>query len=290
LTITYRGMNVSRPDLTTPEELEAFFAYADQPGGRPLPSYALWAELRPDVLKRNLGFFREIHASEAFPCSLPYLNIYAVGGWAEGVRYQLGLCQPQTFMSGPGYSRDAVVETLALSFYLAPTWGTVLVAETLHEALTNFQEPAPGAPSPFPEGWKIAPEELKAGLDYSTPELTKHDLDALYDWYTRVCGEIPASIKLYAQYRPNLLKAERNRWENIVRTGLPNQMLTYLMIHYEVWRGNIAGTRDALLLARGLGMQKQHAVDAIFYGGCFLGATGTIAAVAEPIKEVLDAW
>ena len=290
MTITYRGMNVSRPDVTTPEELAAFFDYADQPGGRPLASYAFWADLRPDVLKRNLAFFREIHESEAFPCSLPYLNVYATGGWAEGVRYQFGLCQPSTFMSGTGYSRDAIVETLALSFYLAPTWGTVLVAETLREALANFKEPEPGAPSPFPEGWKVAPDELKAGLDYSTPEMTKSDLDALYDWYTRVCGEIPASIKLYAQYRPNLLKAERNRWENIVRTGLPNQMLAYLLIHYEVWRGNIAGTKDALLLARGLGMAKQHAVDAIFYGGSFFGATGTLGAVAEPVADVLGGW
>ena len=290
MSINYRGLDVSSPDVTTREELEAFFSFTDQPTGRPLGSYAMWADLRPDVLKRTLGWVHQIHESETFSCPLPYLNVYSVGGWPEGVQYILTICQPQTFLSGPGYSRDAIVETLALSFYLAPTWGTVLVAETLRDALANFKEPEPGAPSPFPEGWKVAPDELKAGLDYSTPEMTKSDLDALYDWYTRVCGEIPASIKLYAQYRPNLLKAERNRWENIVRTGLPNQMLAYLLIHYEVWRGNIAGTKDALLLARGLGMKKQHAVDAIFYGGCFLGGTGTIAGVADPIEEVLDAW
>jgi hypothetical protein len=202
----------------------------------------------------------------------------------------MSICQPQTFLSGPGYSRDAVVETLALSFYLAPTWGTVQVASALREALAEFQEPAPGAPSPFPDGWKVAPEELKAGLDYSTPELTGADLAALREWYVRVCGEVPKSIELYAEYRPNLLKAERNRWENIVRSGLPNQMFAYLLIHYEVWRGNIAGTRDALLLGRGLGLSKTHAVDALFYGGSFLGGTGTIAAVAEPVVEVLNGW
>jgi hypothetical protein len=290
LSITYRGMNVSQPDVTTPEELAAFFDYSDQPGGRPLASYALWADVRPDVLKRNLGFFREIHESEAFQCSLPYLNVYAVGGWPEGVRYQFNLCQPATFMSGSGYSRDALVETLALSFYLAPTWGTVLVAETIRECLAGHREPAPDAPSPFPEGWTVEPDELKAGLDYSTPELTAADRAALEAWYMRVCGEVPASVKLYAEYRPTLLKAERNRWESIVRTGLPNRMFAYLLIHYEVWRGNVAGTRDALLLARGLGMAKEHAVDAIWYGGCFFGATGTLAAVAEPIAEVLDRW
>jgi hypothetical protein len=200
------------------------------------------------------------------------------------------LCEPGTFMSGPGYSIDAILETLAVSFYLAPTWGTVETAQAVRDGLAEYRQPEPGAPSPFPEDWKVAPEELKAGLDYSTPELTKADLDALTNWYTRVCGEVPASIQLYTEYRPNLLKADRNRWEHLVRKGLPNQMFAYLLLHYEVWRGNVAGTRDALLLARGLGMSKQHAVDAIWYGGSFFGATATIAAVAAPVKEILDSW
>lgn len=288
--ITYRGMDVSRPDVTTPEELEAFAAFGDQPTGRPLASYALWSELRPDVLKRLLAYVHQIHETETFSCPLPYMNLYAVGGWAEGVRYIMRICQPSTFLTGSGYSRDAVLETLAVSFYLAPTWGTVIVADDVREALADYQEPPPGAPSPYPDGWSVAPEQLKAGLDYSTPDLTAADLTALREWYLRVCGEVPASIELYAKYRPNLLKAERNRWENIVRKGLPNQMFAYLFLHYEVWRGNAAGARDALLLARGLGMAKEHAVDALFYGGCFLGGTGTLAAVAEPVEAVLESW
>jgi hypothetical protein len=283
-------MNVSQPDVTTPEELEAFFGFDDQPTGRPLASYALWADLRPDVLKRLLGYVDQIHKTETFSCPLPYMNLYAVGGWPEGVRYIMAICQPATFLSGPGYTRDAVLETLAVSFYLAPTWGTVITADTVHDCLLEYREPDPSAPSPFPDGWVIAPEELKAGLDYSTPEMTKADMTALTEWYMRVCGEVPKTIQLYAKYRANLLKAERNRWENIVRKGLPNQMFAYLFIHYEVWRGNIEGTRDALLLARGLGMEKQHAVDALWYGGSFLGGTGTIAAVAERVEEVLDSW
>ena len=74
MSITYRGMNVSEPDVTTPEELEAFFGFTDQPTGRPLESYALWAELRPDVLKRLLGFVHHIHESESWSCPLPYLT------------------------------------------------------------------------------------------------------------------------------------------------------------------------------------------------------------------------
>src|SRR3954454_25135890 len=153
-------MNVSEPDVTAPEELEAFLAFADQPTGRPLASYEMWANLRPDVLKRLLAYVHQIHESETFSCPLPYLNIYSVGGWAEGARYILGICQPGTFLSGPGYSRDAVLETLALSFYLSPTWGTVQVAEALQEALAEHREPEPDAPSPFPEGWVVAPDEL----------------------------------------------------------------------------------------------------------------------------------
>jgi len=290
MSITYRGMNVSEPDVTTPEEIEAFFAFDDQPTGRPLASYALWADLRPDVVKRLLNYVHFIHESESWSCPLPYLNIYAVGGWPEGVRYIMGICQPSTFLSGPGYSRDAVVETLALSFYLAPSWGTVLVADAIREGLAEYREPEPGAPSPWPDGWAVAPDELKAGLDYSTPDLTKEDVRVLREWYLRVLGEVPKSIELYVRYRPQLLKAERNRWENIVRTSLPNQMFAYLLIHHEVWRGRAAGTREALLLARGLGMSKEHATDAVWYGGSFLGGTATISEVAGTVEEVLDAW
>ena len=160
----------------------------------------------------------------------------------------------------------------------------------MREGLAEYREPEPGSPSPFPEGWAVAPEELKAGFDYSTPELTAADLRALREWCDRVLGEVPKGIELYAKYRPRLLKAERNRWENIVRTGLPNQMLAYLMIHHEVWRGNKEGTREALLLARGLGMAKNHAVDAVYYGGSFLGGTATTSRVADAVEEVLDAW
>lgn len=288
--IFYRGLNVSKPDVTSPEELAAFLAFSDQPTGRPLASYELWSELRPDVLKRLLAYVHQIHETENFSCPLPYMNVYAVGGWSEGVRYIMDICQPDTFLSGTGYSRAAVTETLALSFYLAPTWGTVQTAQAVREGLAAYREPAPDAPSPYPAGWSVAPEELKAGLDYSTPDMTKSDLDALTEWYLRVCGEVPSAVKTYARYRPALLKAGRNRWENIVQTGLPNEMFAFLLIHHAVWSGNLAGTREAMLLARGLGMAKEHAVDAVFYGGSFLGGTATIGAVSDTVEEILDAW
>ncbi len=290
MSIVYRGMNVSEPDVTSAEELEAFLGFTDQPTGKPLAFYALWADLRPDMLKRLLNYVHHLHEEERFSCPLPYLNLYSVGGWAEGVAYIMEICQPATFLSGPGYSRAAIVETLGVSFYLAPTWGTVLVADQIRESLAAFREPAPGAPSPFPDGWVVDPDALKAGLDYSTPDLTKQDLTALREWYLRVCGEVPKSIELYAKYRPQVLKADRARWENIVKTGLPNQMFAYLFLHHEVWRGNVQGTRDALLLARGLGMEQEYAVDAVWYGGSFLGGTGTIAATAEPVAEILERW
>ena len=286
----YRGLDLTHPDVTTAAELRTFFDHGDQPGGRPLASYELFARERPDVLKRNLAFSREIHASERFRCSLPYLNVYAVGGWSEGVKYQIELLQPGSFITDVGFSRDAIVETLALSFYLAPAWGTVQTARIAEECLASFRDPVPGAPSAFPEGWVVAPEELRAGLDYSTPDLTEADFSALTDWYLRVCGEVPASVRLYAKYRPRLLKAERNRWENIVRSGLPNIMFAYLLVHYEVWRGNLQGTRDALLLARGLGMSKETAVEAIWYAASFFGGLGTVAAVADPVEEALANW
>ena len=286
----YRGLDLARPDSTSERELEEFLGFGDQPGGRPLASFEFWARERPDVLKRSFAFTREVHAAESFTSTLPYLNLYAIGGWAEGVRYQFKLLAPGTFVSDVGFSRAAIVETLAVSFYLAPTWGTVEVAEAVRECLAAHPEPAAGSPSPLPPGWRAEPELLKAGLDSSTPDLTAADLRALNEWYQRVCGEAPAWLPLYAKYRPTLLKADRNRWENIVREGLPNQMFAYLFVHYEAWRGNLAALREALLLGRGLGMSREQAVDAIFYGGAFFGAAGTLAPIAEAVGELLESW
>lgn len=283
-------MNLDDLEVTTSDELERFLGFDDQPTGRPLASYALWADLRPDVLKRNLNFVSLIHETESWSTPLPYLNIYAVGGWSEGVRYIMKACEPGTFMTAPGYDRNAVIETLAYSFYLMPSWGTVLVADAIREGLREYRDPLPDAQSPWPQGWQVDPDHLKAGLDYSVPEFTTADKRKLWDWYLRVLGEIPASAEMYAKYRPELLKAGRNRWENIPRKGLPNQMLAYLGLHYEVWRGNPVGSREALLLAKGLGVEKQIAVDAIAYGGVFYGGPGTLAAVADAVNEVLDAW
>jgi hypothetical protein len=166
----------------------------------------------------------------------------------------------------------------------------VETAPVIREELAGFRDPEPGAPSPFPAGWAVEPENLKAGLDWSTADLTAADLNALREWYERVCGEVPASVELYAKYRPNLLKADRNRWEHIVRRGLPNQMFAYLLLHYEVWRRNLPAVLDALKLARGLGLTKEQVVDALFYGSAFFGALGSVAAFAKPIEEALESW
>ncbi|MCR6030084.1 hypothetical protein GGQ22_01330 [Nocardioides sp. zg-579] len=288
--IWYRGLNVSAFDATDPAEIEEFLAFGDQPGGGPVPSYEMWAKLRPDVLKRLLNYVHHIHKADAFETPLPYVNIYATGGWADGVRNIIRICEPSTFLSGTGYTKAAVTETLALSFYLSPTWNTAITAKAAQEALATYREPAPDAPSPYPEGWSIDPAALKAGLDYDDPDLTKADVAALKTWYEQVCGEIPPWIDLYAKYRPTLLKSGRNRWENIVREGLPNQMFAFLLIHYAVFTNNVADIRESLLLARGLGMAKEHAVDAVFYGGSFFGGMNKLGNVAETVEEVLDVW
>ena len=143
----------------------------------------------------------------------------------------------------------------------------------------------------MPEGWAVAPDELKAGLDYSTPELTDADLRALREWYERVLGEVPKSIELYAKYRPQLLKAERNRWENIVRTGLPNQMLAYLMIHYEVWRGNRRRRRVRRCCSRAAsGCRSSTRSTRSTTAAPSSAAPRRWLPVADTVEEVLDAW
>ena len=93
-------------------------------------------------------------------------------------------------------------------------------------------------------------------MDFSEPGASAADLDALDDWYARTIGEVPQHVQFLRRNRPGLLKAHRNRYENAISESLPKQMLPYLLLHYDIYRGFAAVSGENLLLARACGLTR----------------------------------
>jgi hypothetical protein len=126
-------------------------------------------------------------------------------------------------------------------------------------------------------------------MDFSRPEATKADLDALEDWYVATIGEVPRHARFLRRNRPDLLKAHRNRYENAISESLPKQMLPYLLLHYDIYRGFADGIRENLLLARAFGLTKGQVLDAISSSVLHAGSAG-LNQVDSVAADILATW
>ena len=91
-----------------------------------------------------------------------------------------------------------------------------------------------------------------------------------------------------ARWRPEVLKAYRNRYENILKI-LPKQLDPYLQIHLGVERGEASVARDGILLARGFGMKRKHVLEALSWGA-FYGGTPALDYAEEASAGLLESW
>jgi len=277
------GLDVSKPDVTTPEEVEAFKAFYQRTKGGLIASHAFWLEFRPDVLKRQRARARQTSAHEGAGMTLPhvlaYIHLYTILAFEEGILYEIKLAQ-----SG-GASRADILDALALAFLHSGPRGISAVAASSTEYLRTYEDPEPV--QKFPETWSFEPGAFKSGIDYSSPEASAEDLRRLQDWYLRTIGEIPGHVRLLAKHRPALLKAYRNRFEHAVRDSLPKQMVPYMLLNYNVVRGNADGIRENLLLGRAFGMTKNQLLDAIAWGMSY-GGPAALDVVEASVGELLS--
>lgn len=277
----FRGLDLLQPDVMTDEEWNRHAGIAAQPGGSPLPSYAVWRTLgRPDVYKRWMNQVYHLHNSESFSFSA-YVVYYAIAGWENGYRYILKGCEKK-------YSKQTIVEMLAAGFLHSPTMGMYELAPVIAETLAAYEGPAD--PVPWPSNWKVEPQEFDSGLDFTKPKMTDEEYRSLEDWYVRVCGEVPGFVKFMGEHRPQVLKAWRARFENVVEKALPNQAFIYLLLHYEVVRMNPVGIRDNVLLARGMGLTKEQVVDCLTYGSTVFGGSGGYGLIETAVGSILADW
>jgi alkylhydroperoxidase/carboxymuconolactone decarboxylase family protein YurZ len=290
------GLDLMDAEHSTKEELDGYRHYDVVRLGEVLPSHEFLFEFMPDQFKR---FRLQVHLSGMDICeSLAMLHIYAIMGFEKGIWYMTRYCQLA------GASRNQVLETLAIATLHTGAFGLSRIANTIDDDIRDYDasqhaqrvrrfhreyDGAGGRDAEFPPGWESDPTVLESGLDASTAELTARDRERLDAWYLCVCGEVPAFVPWLAALNPRWLKAWRLRFEGSLGGALPNQMLPYLLIHYNVARGFGEGIREAALLGRGLGMTNEQIVHAVLWGSIYDGGPASVSICASAIGDVLGA-
>lgn len=276
------GLDVSRPDLTTPAEVAAFHAEYERTNKGRLDSYEFWIEFRPDVLKRHKARSRFLFGDEAVsfqvPVQLLAIHQYAIEAFRGGIGYEIRLAQTN------GAQKTDILDTLSVAFIHSGHAGMYAVRAEATEALRDYVDPPPG--DRFPPNWEFDPGAFDSGMDYTTREASEEDVERLMAWYETVLGEVPKSARFLARRRPNLLKAYRNRYENAIRDSLPKQMLPYLLLNHHVTCGNADGIREHALLARATGMTTEQMLDSISLAVLFAGAE-TLGLVEDAAGDLL---
>jgi hypothetical protein len=267
-------------------EQQAFQGHYRQFFGAPLPGLDFWVAERPDVYAAYRSFSAQTGhifmpgqpQSEWRVRSFALYGFYAISGFAAGMRYLVHLNQQV------GLTKDQILEGIGIAFLHCGPRGM----ETIAEALADYEWIDPPQPARFPDGWAFDREAFDSGLDYSHPDLTPEELRSLEGWYERWTGEVPPYVGFLARYKPQMLKAYRNRYENLLRV-LPKQILPVTLLSNEVLRGFEPGIREHFLLAKGFGLSKRELLDDIDRVLIFTGPE-MLDAVDRAIGDVLERW
>jgi len=258
------GLDVSHPDVTTPEEIAAYRAQYAATNKGLLDSFEFWLEFRPDVLKRHKA--RTAHFTAAVTPLVQILaaiHRYTIAGFRDGVAYEIRLAQSL------GATRADILDTLSVAFIHAGHPG-MYAAAAYAGPLREYEDPP--ASDRFPSSWSFDPDAFRSGMDLTTREATEEDMRRLRRWYLDTIGEVPRHVDFLARHRPGLLKAYRDRYEHAIRDSLPKQMLPYLLLNHHVVRGSRDAIRENVLLGAAVGMSRDELLDAICFAVLHAGA------------------
>jgi hypothetical protein len=278
------GLNLSQPDVTTPEEIAEFRRISGQQLGVQQDGLDFWLDAAPDVLKRYRLWADKLRVREAdespekWNASGPLtMYVYSTTGFETGLRYSLhGLSRTM--------SRAQIIEQISLVFRYAGPRGMYTIAR----AAQDHTWPEPSHPVQWPSGWGPDPDAFRSGADFSSPEATGDDTQKIIAWYLRWLGEVPRHVSMLAQHRPDLLKAYRNRYENTLRL-LPKQAEPWALLQISIFRGYADGVREGMLLARGFGISRNQVLEALSRAAFHAGHQA-LGLVDEVAGDILDHW
>jgi hypothetical protein len=277
------GLDLSRPEVTSAEEIEEFRRNSAQTFGFQQDGLDYWLDEKPEVLKRYRAWADSLWVRDADEAankrapSVAIMYVYAMTGFQSGLEYGLNI-------ESRGLTQEQLLAQMALAFrYVGPRGMATIAA-----AARNHVWVEPQQPFSWPAGWAPDPDAFKSGVDFSDPAASAEDVEKIVAWYERWLGEVPRHVGFLARYRPELLKASRSRFENTLRL-LPKQTDPYSQIQIDILRGYRDGIREGVLLARGFGLSRSQVLEAIGWG-TFYGGNQSLGLVDEVAGDILATW
>jgi hypothetical protein len=269
------GLDLSNLEQTTEEEVNANLIRVWSWRGPLYEMYAnsLMLDYAPDFAKLHRwgsNLFGRPSLANILTLSMQNILSYMMYGWETGILNEFHTLRRN------GLSLQQLMELVMFSQLYAGMRGLGHVYRAVGDLLPVFAEPTV-APE-FPEGWAADPAAFKAGLDFSTREMTSHDLANLTAWYEDTIGYVPKSIQFGLKHNPQFLKVNRAKWEVALKT-LPKQVAPYLMLRHHTITGSRDGLREAALLGRAWGVTPHWIVQGITGTAMyFTGMVGLYAA------------
>lgn len=273
------GLDLSNLDGASALEKAEFRSIYQRRLGHVQRGYDFLLDNRPDALKRfRLMTMTGHDPSHPRVPSFGVLLDYVMTGYQVGIRYTIRNLQ------SAGLNRDQCMDGFALCILYCGPRGL----EAAARALDDYAWIEPEKPAQFPEHWTMDRSALSSGIDFDTKELSAEEEQKVLAWYLRTLGEVPRYVDFLASHEPEMLKVHRNRFETCLK-AMPNQVIPATLICFHAARGNLSGIRENVLLARGLGMTKSEALQAVMAAIEF-GGIDVVSVVDEAARDVFDSW
>ena len=279
-----RGLDLSNLRELSSKEAKQFRDIYKKSHGSMLPAYDFWLRNKPEVLKRHRLQANWTPSDEGAQLplhgTLGFLHLYAILGYSFGIKYET------QHSRSLGASNQAILQTLEIAFMHSGPRGMHAASDGIQYDLEGSEESSMSNALIFPDGWSRNPVAFQTGLNYDNPELSKIELENLYDWYEKNIGEIPNYVSILSKVRPGLLKAHWARVEHAMEGPLPAQMYPFLLLQYNVARSFTSGIRESFLLGRSFGMTNNQLFDAIGWG-MLIGGPESIESV-EILRSLIS--
>lgn len=279
------GLNLSDVDAISKEEVDANLAKVWSWRGPLYEMYAnsLMLDYAPAFAKLHRwgsDFFGRPSHVNIILLSSQNIHSYMMYGWETGIHNEF------LTLRRNGMAIEQVMELVMFSQLYAGMRGLGHVFRAVGENLPSYGPPVEPL-APYPPGWAADPEAFRSGLDLTTREMTRADLDNLTSWYEKTIGYLPESVQFGLKYHPQFVKVERAKWEVAIKT-LPKQIVPYLLLRHHTITGSPDGLREAALLAKAWGITRELVIQAITGTAMyFTGFEGLYPAfrVVDPILE-----
>jgi hypothetical protein len=204
------------------------------------------------------------------------IHAYTAINFPKGVLYEIMTAHSM------GAPKQLVLDVLGHAYLSAGPRGMDAVAELSEPYLREWVEPT-GKTIDWPEGWGPDEDAFRAGIDYSTPDLTDAEILKLSEWYQRMHGVVPRHVELFGRLQPRAYKLQRIRYEKSVGAVMPAQLAPLLMLYLATMQNEPAIMRQSVHQARALGCRRHHVLQTIE------GATRQMRVHPLYMEQVTDA-